>query len=98
MQPESATTTVTHKESEHVRVLTTRPCPEVMRRLQAATGVFDLAQVQDQIAEGAPAEAVVDAIAAMAGRSGFMRFWSADHGAVLGLRGQPTQAVRFLIG
>jgi len=41
---------------------------------------------------------VIEAIAAMAGRSGFMRFAALDHGAILRVQGKPTEAVRFLIG
>jgi hypothetical protein len=104
---------------EHVRVWTVTPFAEVVRRLEANTGVFDAARIQALMAGKAPQASdrmfkgpsvvgevssqssrspVIEAIAAMAGRSGLMRFASLDHGAILRVQGKPTEAVRFLIG
>jgi uncharacterized protein (DUF302 family) len=83
---------------EHVRVWTPRPFAEVVRRLEAETGVFDGARIQALIAAKVAPSSVVEAISAMAGRSGFMRFASLDHGSILRLQGKPTDAIRFLIG
>ena len=78
---------------EHVRVHTARPFAEVVRGIEAETGVFDAGTLQAK----APGE-VLGAIAAMAGRSGLMRFAALDHGAILRVQGKPALAVRFLIG
>jgi hypothetical protein len=83
---------------EHVRVWTAVPFADVTQRLEAETGLFDRAEVQRQLAAGARPESVIDALDAMAGRSGFMRFFEADHGTILRLYGQSAQAVRYLIG
>jgi uncharacterized protein (DUF302 family) len=83
---------------EHLRVWTATPFAEVVRRLEANTGVFDGAAIQARIEAKAPPTAVIEAIVAMTGRSGFMRFAAFDHGAILRARGEPTEAVRFLIG
>jgi uncharacterized protein (DUF302 family) len=74
---------------EHVQVWTARPFAEVVRGLEA---------IQARIEAKAPPSSVIEAIAAMAGRSGFMRFAALDHGSILRLQGQPADAVRFLIG
>jgi len=83
---------------EHLQVWTARPFAEVVRGIEAETGVFDGATIQAGIAAKALPSSVIDAIAAMAGRSGLMRFTVLDHGAILRLQGKPTEAVRFLIG
>jgi len=84
---------------EHVRIWTEKPFAEVVRSFEAATGVFDLQQIQHRAAGGASAAAVTDAIDAMAGASGFMRFAAWNHGAILRLTGQGScDAVRFAIG
>jgi uncharacterized protein (DUF302 family) len=83
---------------EHVQVWTARPFAEVVRGLEAETGVFDGAAIQARIEAKAPPSSVIEAIAAMAGRSGFLRFAALDHGSILRLQGQPADAVRFLIG
>jgi uncharacterized protein (DUF302 family) len=83
---------------EHVQVWTARPFAEVVRGVEAETGVFDGATIQARIEAKAPPSSVLEVIAAMAGRSGFMRFAALDHGAILRLQGKPTEAVRFLIG
>ena len=102
MQPEQSARTLTRTshlvEVEHFRVLTSRSFSEVVRRLEAETGVFDAAAIQARIQAKAPPRAVIEAIAAMAGRSGFMRFAALDHGAISRLQGKSAQAVRFLIG
>jgi hypothetical protein len=82
---------------EHIRVHTTRPFAEVVRSIEAETGVFDAAAVQRLQAKAPPGE-LLAAIAAMAGRSGLMRFLALDHGAILRSQGKPALAVRFLIG
>ena len=51
-----------------------------------------------RLAAGDSPESVIDAINAIAGASDFMRFFTADHGAILRLQGQPADAIRFLIG
>src|ERR1700682_5450176 len=83
---------------EHLKIWTARPFAEVVRGLVAETGVFDSATVQARLEAKAPPSSVLETIAAMAGRSGFMRFAALDHGAILRLQGKPTDAVRFLIG
>jgi hypothetical protein len=79
---------------EHIRVHTARPFAEVVRSIEAETGVFDAAAVQ----ANAPPSEMLGAIAAMAGRSGLMRFLTLDHGAILRAQGKPALAVRFFIG
>jgi uncharacterized protein (DUF302 family) len=75
---------------EHVRIRTEKPFAEVVRLLETVTGVFDPARMK-----GADA----DAVNAMAGSSGFMRFASWDHGAALRTTGGAAgEAVRFVIG
>lgn len=83
---------------EHIRIHTARPFAEVVRGIEAETGMFDAAAVQARVEAKAPASEVLAAIAAMAGRSGLMRFLALDHGAVLRASGRPALAVRFLIG
>lgn len=83
---------------EHVRVVIDAPFASVVERLRAETGLFDLADVQRRLAAGESSLSAIDAIAAMAGPSGFMRFLEADHDSILRLHGQTVQAVRFLIG
>jgi uncharacterized protein (DUF302 family) len=83
---------------EHVRVWSATPFAKVVRRIEAETGVFDPAKVRAGLESKVPPSSVLEAIAAMAGRSGFMRFATLDHGAILRLQGKPAEAVRFLIG
>jgi hypothetical protein len=89
---------VTTVRVEHVQVRTEVPVAEVIRRIEAATGVFDAARVQALVAAKVPASEILDAVAGMAGESGFMRFAALDHGVVARLEGHPLEAVRFLIG
>ncbi len=102
MQPQQSTKMFTRTshfvEVEHLRVSTARPFSEVVRRLEAETGMFDAAAIQARIQAKALPRAVIEAIAAMAGRSGLMRFAALDHGAILRLQGRSAEAVRFLIG
>ena len=70
----------------------------MVRRLEPLTGVFDIAQIKERIAAGAPRGAITNAIEAMAGESRFMRFTVCDRGAVLRLMGQPADVIRFMIG
>ena len=84
---------------EHIRVWTGTPFAEVVRRIEAETGVFaPVAAMRARIEAKAPSGSVIEDIAAMAGRSGLMRFAALDHGAILRLQGKPTDAIRFLIG
>jgi hypothetical protein len=83
---------------EHVRVRTAAPFSDVVHRLETETGLFDGADIGRRLAAGEPRETVIEAINAMAGPSGFMRFLAADHGAILRLHGRPVDAIRFLIG
>jgi hypothetical protein len=83
---------------EHISVRTDTPFSLVVQRLEAETGLFDLADVGRRLSGGESPASVINAINAMAGTSGFMRFFAADHGAILRLHGQPADAVRFLIG
>lgn len=83
---------------EHVRVRTDAPFDDVIRRLEAETGLFDVAEVVRLATAHEPAHAVLAAINGMAGPSGFMRFLKADHGQVLRLEGRVATAVRYLIG
>ena len=83
---------------EHVQVRSTRPFAEVVRRIEAETGIFDGGMVRAALEHKVSPSSALDAIASMAGRSGFMRFAALDHGAVLRLQGKPAEAVRFLIG
>jgi hypothetical protein len=89
---------VTTVRVEHVQIRTDVPVTEVIRRVEAATGVFDAAQFQALVAAKAPAVAILEAVASMAGESGFMRFAALDHGVVARLEEHPFQAVRLLIG
>ena len=88
---------VTRLEIEHVTVSTERPFADVTERLEARTGVFDRSVVEAHVQEGAPAAALA-AIEGMSGASGFMRFAALDHGAILRMRGQAAQAIRYLLG
>ena len=85
-------------EIEHVRVWSERPFAEVVRRIEAVTGFFDATQIKDRVAASGSPSAFTDAIEAMAGESGFMRFAAWDHGALLRQLGQPVDAIRFAIG
>jgi len=102
MQPKQSSNMLTRTSHlvpvEHLEVWTAKPFAEVVRRLEAETGFFDAAAIQARVQAKAPPGAVFEAIAAMAGRSGFMRFAALDHGAILRLQGRPAEAVRFLIG
>ncbi len=84
---EGLTRTTTVVRITHVRVWTAKPFAEVIRRLEAETGVFDLARIRARIQDNTPSSSVIDAIASMAGRSGFMRFVAPDQGAILRLTG-----------
>jgi hypothetical protein len=76
---------------EHIRVWTGTPFAEVVRRIEAETGVFaPVAAMRARIEAKAPPGSVIEDIAAMAGRSGLMRFAALDHGAILRLQGKPT--------
>jgi hypothetical protein len=83
---------------EHVRVWTAAPFSDVVHRLELETGLFDGADVTRRLAARESRESVIEAINAMAGASGFMRFLAADHGAIMRLHGHPADAIRFLIG
>jgi hypothetical protein len=83
---------------EHIRIHTARPFAEVVHSIEAETGVFDVAAVQARLEAKAPPGEVLGDIAAMAGRSGLMRFVAFDHGAILRAQGKSALAVRFLIG
>src|ERR1700730_16234623 len=63
---------------EHIRVHTARPFAEVVRSIEAETGVFDAAAVQARLQAKEPPGEGLGAIAAMAGRSGLMRFVALD--------------------
>src|SRR5262249_29570195 len=82
---------------EHISIRAELPFSVVVKRLEAETGLFDLADIQRRVTAGEPPQ-VISAIAAMAGASGFMRFLPAAHGAILRLHGQPADAIRLLIG
>jgi hypothetical protein len=62
--------TINNVQIEHVRDWTPRPFAEVVRRLEAETGVFDRATIQARIAAKATPTSVVEAISAMAGGVG----------------------------
>src|SRR5215831_16039996 len=102
MPPQQSSNTLTRTSHlvpvEHLEVWTAKPFAEVVRRLEAETGIFDAAAIQARIQAKAPPSTVIEAIAAMAGRSGFMRFAALDHGAILRLQGRSAEAVRYLIG
>src|SRR5215470_1433513 len=83
---------------EHISVRTDTPFSQVVERLEAETGLFHSADVGRRLTAGESPASVIDAIEAMAGSSGFMRFLAADHGAILRLQGRPADAIRFLIG
>jgi hypothetical protein len=89
---------VTTVRVEHVQIRTEVPAAEVIRRIEATTGVFDAARFQALVVAKAPVPAILEAIEGMAGESGFMRFAALDHGVVARLEGHPLEAVRFLIG
>jgi uncharacterized protein (DUF302 family) len=88
---------VTRLGIEHVSVCTDRSFADVTERLEASTGVFNRSLVDAHVQAGAPAAALA-AIEEMSGASGFMRFAAFDHGAILRLRGQDAQAIRYLLG
>ena len=83
---------------EHVRIWTETSFENVLKRIDAACGIFDAARVVELATAGAEPGAILEAIERMAGSSGFMRFATLDHGAVPRLQGHPMEAVRYLIG
>jgi hypothetical protein len=83
---------------EHVRLWTAAPFSDVVHQLEIETGLFDGADVTRRLVAGESRESVIEAINAMAGASGFMRFLAADHGTILRLHGHPVEAIRSLIG
>lgn len=89
---------ITVNRVEHVRVSTEKPFAEVVRSLEAATGLFEREKVEQSIAAGSPPDVVREIINGMAGESGFMRLGSWDHGAVLRQMGHEAEAIRFAIG
>ena len=88
---------VSRLEIEHVNVRTDRSFADVTERLEARTGVFDRSAVEVHVRAGSPTAALA-AMERMSGASGFMRFAALDHGAVLRMRGQAAQAIRYLLG
>lgn len=89
---------VTVNQVEHIRISTERPFAEVVRRLESATGVFEIDKVKQLIDAGAAPSVFNEVINSMAGESGFMRFAAWDHGMLLRQTGQRAEAVRFAIG
>jgi hypothetical protein len=89
---------VTINQVEHISLWTAIPFAEVVRRIEAATGVFDLARIQTEAAAGASPDGITLVINAMAGASGFMRFAKLDHGHLLTLLEHKSEAVRYVIG
>jgi uncharacterized protein (DUF302 family) len=89
---------VTVNQVEHIRISTERSFAEVVRRLEAATGVFEMDTVRRLAIAGAAPDVINEAIDRMAGKSGFMRFAAWDHGAILRQMGHTADAVRFAIG
>ena len=82
---------------EHVCVKTEKPFGEVTAALEARLRIFDPA-VLDQLRNGGDPEAVRARLQGMIGLSGFMLFWTGDHGALLRLAGQTKKAVQYQLG
>jgi hypothetical protein len=89
---------VTAFHVKHVCIWTTTPFDEVVGHLRALVGVFDADSINECMACGAPAESILRMFSEMVGPSGFMSAFESNLGAVLGLQGEPTKAVRFLVG
>jgi uncharacterized protein (DUF302 family) len=82
---------------EHIHVKTEKPFAEVAAALEARMGKFDSA-TYEQLRNTADPAAVRARIQGMVGPSGFMLFRTSDHGALLRLAGQKTNALQYLLG
>ncbi|HEV3082136.1 MAG TPA: DUF302 domain-containing protein [Gemmataceae bacterium] len=82
---------------EHVRVVAGKPFDQVVKAFEQQLGQFN-PEVYKALSAGADAEKVRAKIEAMAGPSGFMRFMTSDHGALLRLAGQKKNALQYLVG
>jgi uncharacterized protein (DUF302 family) len=82
---------------EHEHVETENPFAVVAAALEAQMGKFD-PSVYDLLRNGADPETVRTRLEAMVGPSGFMLFWTSDHGALLRVAGQTRKAVKYVVG
>ena len=88
---------VTRITIDHVRVVADKPFEQVVKAFEQQLGQFD-PEVSKSLSAGADAEKVRAKIEALAGPSGFMRFMTSDHGALLRLAGQKKKAIQYLVG
>ena len=82
---------------DHVRVVADKPFDQVIKAFEQQLGQFN-PEVYKALSAGADAEKVRAKIEAMAGPSGFMRFMTSHHGALLRLAGQKKNALQYLVG
>jgi uncharacterized protein (DUF302 family) len=82
---------------DHVREEADKPFDQVVKSFEQQLGQFD-PEVNKSIAGGEDAEKVRAKIETMVGPSGFMRFTTRDHGALLRLAGQKKKAIQYLVG
>jgi uncharacterized protein (DUF302 family) len=81
---------------EHVRLTVDRRYDAFRAAFEGQLGQFH-PSAYEALEHGNP-EAARARLESMAGPSGFMRFSTSDHGAVLRLVGQPRKAIQYLLG
>ena len=81
---------------EHVRLAVDRPYDAFRAAFEGQLGQFH-PSAYEALEHGDP-QAARARLESMAGPSGFMRFSTSDHGAVLRLVGQPRKAIQYLLG
>jgi uncharacterized protein (DUF302 family) len=80
-----------------VRLATDKPFEEVAEGIKRQLGRFDSDVYKSLVMGDDPATARAR-IEAMAGSSGFMLFFTSDHGSLLRIAGQKRQAVQYVVG
>jgi uncharacterized protein (DUF302 family) len=81
----------------HVRLATDKPFEEVAEGIKRQLGRFDSDVYKSLVMGDDPATARAR-IEAMAGSSGFMLFFTSDHGSLLRIAGQKRKAVQYVVG
>jgi uncharacterized protein (DUF302 family) len=88
---------ITRITVDHVRVVADKPFDQVVKAFEQQLGQFN-PEISKSLAAGEDAEKIRAQIEAMVGPSGFMLFWTGDHGALLRLAGQKKKAIQYLVG
>ena len=81
----------------HVRVTMDKPFQKFAAALERQLGRFD-PDVYQELEKGGDPAAVKARLEAMVGPSGFMLFKTSNHGALLGMLGQPRKAIQYIVG